>query len=88
MSFFKQEDFQDKTELLEVDYSGLGFLLIKKGVLESLEYPWFKPRFIEIEDKEDFAMEDVSFCLDTKEKGYQIFIDPTIRVGHEKLAIY
>jgi hypothetical protein len=32
-------------------------------------------------------MEDVSFCNMIQEKGYQIFIDPEIVVGHEKMMI-
>jgi hypothetical protein len=32
-----------KEDLIEVAYTGIGFMLIKKGVFERLEYPWFKP---------------------------------------------
>ena len=31
--------------------------------------------------------EDVSFCLDAKEAGFEIWCDPRIRVGHEKTRI-
>ena len=26
---------------MEVQYNGMGFMLIKKGVFEKVEYPWF-----------------------------------------------
>ena len=31
--------------------------------------------------------EDVSFCLDAKEEGFDIWCDPRIRVGHEKTRV-
>ncbi len=88
MPSYSPEELKDKTELFEVDYSGFGFILFKKGVFESLEYPWFEPHFFEYGDIRDFSMEDVSLCLKAKEKGFKIMVDPTIRVGHEKKAIY
>ena len=33
----------------EVDYTGFGFICIRKGVFEQLEYPWFKPVFMDFE---------------------------------------
>ena len=69
-----------------VDYTGFGWVLIKKGVFENLEYPWFAPKMqvFESGSVQDMCGEDVSFCLDAKEKGYDIWCDPRIRVGHEK----
>jgi hypothetical protein len=79
----------DMTEdLTEVAYSGLGFMLIKYGVFESLEYPWFRPVFQQISDDiYDFSAEDVSLCQALREKGHKIYVDPTVRVGHEKSRI-
>jgi hypothetical protein len=36
---------------------------------------------------QDMCGEDVSFCLDAKEAGFEIWCDPKIRVGHEKTRI-
>ncbi len=36
---------------------------------------------------QDMCGEDVSFCLDAIEKGFDIWCDPRIRVGHEKTRI-
>jgi len=32
--------------------------------------------------------EDISFCLRAKEKGFKIYIDPLIKVGHEKKIVF
>jgi len=85
--FFTESDIKDRKELLEVDYTGFGFMLIKKGVFESLDYPWFQPKFYDFGTCRDFSSEDASFCKTIKEKGYKIFVDPTVRVGHEKLVV-
>ena len=51
-----------------------------------MKYPWFAPKMqvFESGDVQDMCGEDVSFCLDAKEMGYEIWCDPKIRVGHEK----
>ena len=72
-----------------VDYTGCGWVMIKKGVFEELEYPWFAPKMQIFESGavQDMCGEDVSFCLDAKEAGDEIWCDPRIRVGHEKTRI-
>jgi GT2 family glycosyltransferase len=73
--------------LIEVSYTGMGFMLVRKEVFESLEYPWFRPLEKRIGDMVDFTMEDVAFCLKAKEKGFGIFVDTGVRVGHEKRVV-
>ena len=74
-----------------VDYTGFGWLLIKNGVFEheGMPYPWFAPKMqiFESGEVQDMCGEDVSFCLDAKEAGFEIWCDPRIRVGHEKTRI-
>lgn len=86
--FLTAEDIKEQKDLIEVSYTGFGFMLIKKGVFESMTYPWFKPIEKRIGDMVDYTMEDVAFCLRAKENGFQIFIDPTVRVGHEKKVVF
>ena len=69
--------------LVDVAYTGMGFMLVKKGVFESLDYPWFKPIEKRIGDMVDFTMEDVSFCLRARERGWNVLVDTGVRVGHE-----
>jgi len=86
--FMKREDVTKRTDLFGVDYTGFGFMLIKKGVFESLEYPWFRPMWFEYgDDVKDFAMEDVSFCQAVKEKGYTVWVNPKTLLGHQKTFI-
>jgi len=83
------ETMSKRRKPFTVDYTGFGWVLIKKGVFESLEYPWFAPKMQVFESGEvqDMCGEDVSFCLDAKEKGFEIWCHPGIRVGHEKTRI-
>jgi hypothetical protein len=86
--FLQPDDLAGKDGVLEVSYTGMGFMLVKKGVYESLEYPWFKPIEKRINNMVDFTMEDVAFCLRAKEAGFRIMIDPKVKVGHEKKIVF
>jgi len=85
------ESISKRRKPFTVDYTGFGWLLIKKGVFENekMPYPWFAPKMQVFESGEvqDMCGEDVSFCLDAKEAGFEIWCDPRIRVGHEKTRI-
>ena len=85
------ESIQKRRKPFTVDYTGFGWLLIKHGLFEHPEmpYPWFAPKMQVFESGEvqDMCGEDVSFCLDAKEAGFEIWCDPRIRVGHEKSRI-
>jgi hypothetical protein len=90
--FLNREMVQAKQgKLFTVDYTGFGWMLTKKGVFESLEYPWFQPMWTEYEIDgkliRDFTMEDVAFCKMIKAKGYDVLIDPEVIVGHEKMMV-
>lgn len=76
------------TELMEVAYTGFGFLLVKKGVFEKIKYPWFGPKYSKVGQCYDFASEDASFCLRAAEAGFKIFINPSVRVLHEKPYLF
>ena len=85
------ESISKRKKPFTVDYTGFGWLLIKKGVFEheGLPYPWFAPKMqvFESGDVQDMCGEDVSFCLDAIEAGFKIWCDPRIRVGHEKTRV-
>jgi hypothetical protein len=94
--FIHRDDILGVNDLFEAEYCGFGFVCIKKGVIEKMEYPWFKPFFFEIpvkNDKEeytirDFTSEDVGFCRSAINQGFKILVDPNCIVGHEKRYIY
>ena len=82
----------DKGTLIEVAYTGMGFMLVRKGVFEKVGYPWFKPIWEKIPldngiNVVDFTSEDVGFCRTATEKGIKIMVDPSIIVGHEKKMV-
>lgn len=71
----------------ECAYNGLGFSLIKKGVIEQLKYPWFFHDLLKIGELRDMPSEDVSFALNLKKAGIKVMVDSEIRVGHIKLFV-
>lgn len=75
-------------QLMGVDYSGFGFMLIKKGVFEKIPYPWFALPEKEHDEHLFIEGDDVNFCRKAREAGFKIQIDPLVRVGHEKSAIF
>jgi hypothetical protein len=89
--FLQDKDIEAKKgKLFKADYQGMGFLLVKRGVFESFSYPWFHPRLLKWKNHPnwaEFPYDDVEFCMRARENGYDIFIDPKIRIGHEKVKI-
>jgi GT2 family glycosyltransferase len=86
--FLTDDDFKIKSSIpFKVNYTGFGFIVIKKGVLESMDYPWFHPRWVSNKTFHDFCAEDVGFCWAAQEKGWEIYIDPTCKVKHEKTLL-
>ena len=85
------DSIQNRKKPFTVDYTGFGWVMIRKGVFENKEmkYPWFAPKMQVFESGavQDMCGEDVSFCLDAIEAGYEIWCDPRIRVGHEKTRV-
>ena len=73
--------------LIEVDFVGLHFALMKPGVLEAVGYPWFMPYNRVVGQKQFFPCEDIGFCLRARGAGVRIFVNPSIRVGHEKSQV-
>lgn len=86
-AFIHKDAMAQRTKIFEADYIGFGWTLIKKGVFENLPYPWFAPKRMSIGPYEDMCSEDVAFCIDARDKGYSIWVDPTIKVGHEKIQV-
>lgn len=85
--FMTVKNFLTKTKPFTVDHVGLGWVLVKQGVFESLEYPWFAPKLQLIGEMQDVCSEDIAFCKDVQAAGYDIWVDPTCRVGHEKTLV-
>jgi len=88
-SFRNDVDVVDKTEPYCVDWCGMGWMLTKRGVMEKLKYPWFAPKIIRYNRSEDYEVlsEDLSFALSLRDAGIKMWINPMVRVGHEKVKV-
>ena len=88
---FLTDDIISKKEktIFPIEYTGFGWVLIKKGVVENMEYPWFRPEWDSFKNGEilEFCSEDVGFCQNIIKKGYQIYVNTEIIIGHEKSLI-
>ena len=88
--FIERTDWIGRKGLVSVDYTGFGWMLVRQGVFESIQYPWFRPEWKEFPFEtpvREFTSEDVSWCHLAKKQGWTINVDPEIVVGHEKLMI-
>lgn len=96
--FLTQEDVETykqetKQKFMPVVYNGMGFFACRKGVIESMKYPYFWDELQTITNDKgekimiDMCSEDVAFCRNIKKAGYDIYVNCEIRVGHEKKLI-
>jgi hypothetical protein len=75
-----------------VAYSGMGFFACRRGVIEKLKYPYFSYPLVEIEAEDgkilrDTCSEDVSFCKNLTDAGFEIMVNTGLHVGHEKTLV-
>jgi hypothetical protein len=76
-----EEDLNSRTEPFKVNGVGFGFVAIKAGVFESIPKPWFG----QVQDGGQLLIgEDVAFCMKAKKAGYEIWVDPSVKVAHQK----
>jgi hypothetical protein len=81
----------EKTDTFKVAGTGFGFLAVKYGVFENMPRPWFGPVAISntAEDKDsnpEFILigEDLAWCTKAIKCGFDIWVDPKVRVVHQK----
>ena len=77
---------------MKVSYVGLGFFACRKEVLEELSYPFFNRDLQRMRGKDgvelvDMCSEDVAFCKNIEDAGFDIMLNTRLRVGHEKNVI-
>jgi len=88
-----KEMAEAESDYIAVDHCGMGFMLVKHGVYESISYPWHRPihkRIIKpgtLEPVVDFTAEDTGFCHLVQEANddFTVCVDRTVRLGHQKL---
>jgi hypothetical protein len=90
--FIKVNELDTSQKYMKVAYNGMGFFACRKGVIENLKYPYFSYPLIEIETEDgkvlrDMCSEDVAFCKNLKDAGYDVIVNTSLRVGHEKTLV-
>src|SRR5210317_2287477 len=90
--FLKVRDLDTTEKYMKVAYNGMGFFACRKGVIENLKYPYFSYPLIEMETEDgkllrDMCSEDVAFCKNLKDAGYNVIVNTSLRVGHEKTLV-
>lgn len=83
--FLRPDDVIGTPQYMQVAYTGMGWMLIKSGVIEKLSYPWFWSELQRVGDLVDMNSEDTAFCRALKKADVPVYIDTKIRVGHQKL---
>ncbi len=66
------------TGLVEIVACGLGACLIKTDVFRNMEKPWIRLGELEL----DHWCDDIGFFRRVREKGYKLYCDLDVRVGH------
>lgn len=74
-----------------VDWTGAGFLLVKKTALKRMAYPWFYHPVMPVPlgagpYLQKAVGEDIGFCLRAREAGIKVYLDADVRIGHKKGA--
>lgn len=84
-------EIKNRSDLIEVQATGFGFIAIKQGIFEKLERPWFRSAHIPMTNPQTlqphlFSVvgEDFSFCLHAQRLGYKIWLDTSVKVLHQK----
>jgi hypothetical protein len=85
--FMRPEDVVGAPQYVPVAYTGMGWMMIRKGVVESIKYPWFYSDLQTIGGLTDMSSEDVAFCRALHTAGHTIHVDTRVRVGHQKLVL-
>lgn len=86
--FITADEMEQRKFAFKADYIGFGWVLVKQGVFERMEYPWFAPKLQDLGNGlQDMCSEDVAWCLDAHKLEIDIYVDPQVRVGHEKIQI-
>jgi len=84
VTYRMQEHFLNSVnEPIKITLVGCGFTLIKKGVIEKLDFPWFKPIDYP-QPRVGYMGEDMSFFTRLSREGVEFFLHPKVRIGHLK----
>jgi len=80
---------KEMTGPIKIFGAGMGFMAVKSGIFESLSRPWFQSPTVTTErDGKEFTFpimgEDLSFCYRANQAGFEVWLDPSIKLTHHK----
>lgn len=78
-----REDFP--TGLFKCYAAATGFMMIKKEAFDKLKRPYFDAR---IDPDGKHFTEDIDFCMKANDAGLEVWVDPTIEIGHLGMTVY
>lgn len=69
----------------KVVWCGFGFVCVKSGVFEAMPRPWFDTTVLDTEGNVgSYVGEDTSWCIKARNCGFDIWLNPDVRVIHNK----
>ena len=83
----------ENVPLMDVQYCGMGFMLVKRGIIETLKYPWFFPTSTTLQDASGNVLyhtynnDAESFCSVLRQAGVPLYVDTTAMVGYQRNII-
>ena len=88
-SAYTYDEIIKLNKLTKVAAVGFGFIGIKFGVFEKMTRPWFQSTEVSeirdgVEYKYNILGEDLSWCYRASNIGYDIWLDPEVKVIHHK----
>jgi ubiquinone/menaquinone biosynthesis C-methylase UbiE len=69
-------------EIIEIDGTGMGCLLVNMDVFDKIPYPWFEFKYNNVHGKWSQLSEDLYFCQKLQNIGIKIYCDPTVQCSH------
>jgi hypothetical protein len=80
---FHYEDFLKKSGVMEAKRIGFGFVMVSKGVFESMAHPYW-----ETHDSHTWVTgEDIAFCENVYKADHKIYLDTSVKVNHYKTTV-
>jgi len=76
------QENKNEQGLIKAKFSGFPLMIIARQVIENIEFRNDSMSGI----SEDGCCIDVTFCYDAHLKGYDIYVDPSLRLYHMKIA--
>src|SRR3990167_1827173 len=88
--FTKARTTYEKDKGVEVAATGAAFMLVHRSVFENIRkanpnklYPFYD----EYEIDGHWIGEDISFCMKAQALGHKIYVDTSLKIGHEKPVV-